>query len=81
MIFTCFLALASGNPKARVPYKCIKESEVCGFPSGLSFGPPSSFSTSDLKIILEKADDISFCKLMQKCCLYFVSFTYQNILP
>ena len=63
MIFTCFLlALASGNPKDRVPYKSIKDSQVCGFPSGLTFGPPSSFSTSDLKVILDKADDISFCK-------------------
>ena len=53
----------SGNPKARVPYKSIKDSQVCGFPAGLSFGAPSSFSTSDLKIILEKADDISFCKI------------------
>lgn len=63
MIFTCFLlALASGNPKDRVPYKSIKDSQVCGFPSGLTFGPPSSFSSSDLKVILDKADDISFCK-------------------
>ena len=57
-----YVALAYANPKARVPYKCIKDSQVCRFPSGLSFDPPSSFSTSNLKIALDKANYISFCK-------------------
>ena len=79
-----YVALASGNPKARVPYKCIKDSQVYRFLSGLTFNPPSLFSTSDLKIILDKAIDIYFCKfkdMSNNGTCVFVSFTHPIILP
>lgn len=53
------VALASGNPKGKVPYASISDSEVCGFPEDLKFGPPSSFSSQALQKILNKADEIS----------------------
>lgn len=53
-------ALASGNPKAKVPYGSFKD-KVCGFPEDLKFGPPSSFSSQALQKILDKADEIFFC--------------------
>ena len=45
-----------------MPYGSFKD-EVCGFPEDLKFGPPSSFSSQALQKILDKADEISFCKL------------------
>ena len=78
-----FTRNASGNPKARVPYKSIKDQQVCRFPSGLSFDPPSSFSTSDLKVVLDKANYL-FCKfkdMSKNGVCVSVSYTHPNTLP
>ena len=58
-------AAAVGKPKARVPYSSISSSCVLGFPKGLKFGPPSSFSVARLKRILDCADDISFTGMLK----------------
>ena len=56
-----FVALATGSPKAKVPYASFTD-KVCGFPEDLKFGPPSLFSSQALQKILDKADEISFSK-------------------
>ena len=53
-------AAAVGKPKARVPYSAISPSCVKGFPKGLKFGPPSSFSAENLRRIVDAAEDIAF---------------------
>ena len=57
---TLYSAAAVGKPKARVPYSTISPLCVKGFPKGLKFGPPSSFSTESLKRIVDAAEDIAF---------------------
>ena len=57
-IFT--LALAAGDPNARVPYGSIQASQVVGFPPNIDFKPPSHYGVSNLRLILENADQISF---------------------
>lgn len=54
------VAAAIGKPRARVPYSSLSSSSVKNFPAGLKFGPPSSFSTKNLKHILDVAEDIEF---------------------
>ena len=54
------LALATGDPNARVPYGSIQASQVVGFPPNIDFKPPSHFGVCNLKLILENADHISF---------------------
>ena len=56
----CIIAAAIGKPKARVPYSSLSPSSVKNFPPGLKFGPPSSFSTKNLRCILDVAEDIEF---------------------
>ena len=57
-----FLALAVGNPKARVPYSSIESDNIVieNFPEGLKFGPPSSFGNASLQKIIDSADKITF---------------------
>ena len=50
-------AAAVGKPKARVSYSAISPSCVKGFPKGLKFGPPSSFSAENLRRIVDAAED------------------------
>ena len=53
------VALATGNPSTKVPYDSITDTDVLGFPNQLKFGPPPSFNCQDLKLILDKSDEIS----------------------
>ena len=55
-----YSAAAVGKPEARVPYSTISPLCVKGFSKGLKFGPPSSFSTESLKLIMDAAEDIAF---------------------
>ena len=65
-----FVGLASGNPKARVPYLSIKSIEICGFPDELEFGPPSSFNNEELQRIIDAAPNISF-RMLSVLCIYY----------
>ncbi len=58
VVFT--LALAAGDPNARVPYGSIQASQVVGFPPNIDFKPPSHYGVSNLRLILENAEQISF---------------------
>lgn len=64
-IWHFYIALAVGNPKARVPYSSMHNVTVENFPEGLKFSPPSSYGTAALKKILDNADDITF-KVVQE---------------
>ena len=75
-IFT--LALAAGDPNACVPYGSIQASQVVGFPPNIDFKPPSHYGVSNLRLILENADQISFrgmyvCTYVQPQILAYVT--------
>ena len=60
-----------GNPSAHVPYTTIQPSQIEGFPSDIQFKNPASYGVTNLKRILEVADQISFkgWKYMFACML------------
>ena len=60
VLFGDNLVLATGDPNARVPYASIQASQVVGFPTTIDFKPPSHYGISNLRLILENADQISF---------------------
>ncbi len=61
----CCLALATGNPKAHVPYASLSRCNIKNFPSELKFGHPSTFGNDALCRILDCAEDIQFdCKFV-----------------
>ena len=68
-------AAAVGKPKARVPYAAISPSCVKGFPKGLKFGPPSSFSTESLRRIVDAAEDIAFTGMQTTFLTIVIIFT------
>lgn len=55
-----FIALAAGDPKARVPYASLSQHNVKNFPSELKFGHPSTFGNDALCRILDCAEEIQF---------------------
>ena len=71
----CVIAAAVGKPKARVPYSAISPSCVKGFPKGLKFGPPSSFSTESLRRIVDTAEDIAFTGMQTTFLTIVIIFT------
>lgn len=79
--YACYgTAAAVGKPKARVAYSAISPSCVRGFPKGLKFGPPSSFSAENLRHIVDAAEDITFTGMQTAFLTIVIIFTTYGVL-
>ena len=64
ILFLCFVALAVGDPHARVPYAQLRPENVMGLPPGVKMSHPSNLPLNELQLIYDHMGSIKFVGML-----------------